>query len=106
MSQSMFPLNCARVREHTSRETSTTRKLGAHIKVPSKSVFAYISYMSFQIQISPGKILPKRNFIHTHRLLKISGNISHNFLRLKLLARANNSPGTNLNAKSLHVGLA
>ena len=45
-----------------------TRKLGAHINVPSKNAFAHISYMSFQIQMSSGKVLHKRNFMCTQTL--------------------------------------
>jgi len=48
-------------REHTG-------KLGAHINAPSKDVFAYISYMSFQVQMSPGKMLHKGNFMHIQTL--------------------------------------
>jgi len=35
---------------------------------PSKNVFAHISYMSFQIQLSAGKMLQKRNIFCAHRL--------------------------------------
>jgi len=48
-----------------------TRKPGAHINVPSKNVFAYISYMSFQIQMSSEKMLYKRNFMHTETVKKL-----------------------------------
>ena len=65
----MIPLSCARVRTHTGRETSTrTRKLGAHINVPSKNLFAHISYMVFQIHMILGKMLHKRNFMRTQTL--------------------------------------
>ena len=41
---------------------------------PPKMFFADISYMSFHIQMSSGKMLHKRNVLHT-RTLKIRGNI-------------------------------
>jgi len=57
---------------HTNRETCTqivrhvhTRKLGAHINVPSKNVFALVSYTAFQIQMSPGKMLHTKMFMYT-----------------------------------------
>src|SRR6218665_877494 len=49
---------------HAVRQAHT-RRLEAHINVPSENVFAHISYTSFQIQMSPGKMLHKRNFTHT-----------------------------------------
>jgi len=72
----MSPLSCARVHAHIGRETSHghqdvrahTRKLGVHINIPSRNVFTPISYMSFQIQISSGKMLHKRNFMCTQTL--------------------------------------
>ena len=46
-----------------------TRKPGAHINVPSKSVFAHIiSCTTLQIQMSSCKMLHKRNFIRTQTL--------------------------------------
>src|SRR6218665_4153268 len=62
----MFPLSCARVCTCTKAIRRVhTRKLGAHINIPSKNVFAHISYTSFQIQTSPGEMLHKLNFMHT-----------------------------------------
>ena len=52
-----------------------TRKLGAHINILSKNVFAHISYMSFRIQMSSGKMLQKRNFMRT-LALKIEGTLA------------------------------
>ena len=47
-----------------------TRKLGAHIpvNVPFKTVVNIISYTSFQIQMSPGKMRHKRNYMRTQTL--------------------------------------
>ena len=42
--------------------------------VPSKNVFAHILYVSFQIQMSSGKMLHKRNFMHTD-FKKIEGTL-------------------------------
>jgi len=71
----MFPLNCAQVCAHTGRETSAHKKTWsahkcAHINVKGhpKMFSAYISYMSFQIQLSSGKMLHKRNFMHMETL--------------------------------------
>ena len=65
----MFPLSYACVRTHTGHEMSAhTRKLGTHINIPSKNVFARISYMSFQIQMSPCRVLHKRNLMRTQTL--------------------------------------
>ena len=42
----------------TSRETSAPQKTwSVHKTVPSKHVFTHISCTSFQIQMSPGKML-------------------------------------------------
>ena len=61
----MFPLCCA----HTQVvRRAHTRKLGAHINIPSRNVFAHISYTSVQIQMSSGKMLHKRNFMRTQTL--------------------------------------
>jgi len=49
-------------------ESNVPSKLGAHINVPSKNVFAHISYTSFQIQMSPSKMLLKGYFMHTQTL--------------------------------------
>lgn len=66
LSLPMFPLNCARARTHTSHETNThTRKLGARTNIPSKNVFANVSYTFFLMQTSPGEILHERNFMCT-----------------------------------------
>ena len=68
----MFPLSCAWV--HVQSRTQAvrqahTRKLGAHINVPSKNVFAHISYTSFQIHMmSVGKMWHEGNFMHTQTL--------------------------------------
>jgi len=45
-----------------------TRKLGALINVSSKNDLAYISYTSFHIPVNSGKMLHKRNFMHTETL--------------------------------------
>src|SRR6218665_2323415 len=72
----MFPLSCARVRMHTSREMSTHNKTwSAHKCSFQKCVLHIISYTSFQIQMSPGKMLHTRNFFCT-QTLKIRGNIA------------------------------
>src|SRR6218665_3302617 len=67
----MFPLSRAHVcaRAQVLRR-SHTRKLGAHINVPSSNVFAHISYISFQIQMSLGKMSHKRNFISDFKKLE------------------------------------
>src|SRR6218665_1025861 len=52
-----------------------TRKLGAHINVPTKNVFANISYTSFQVQMSSGKMLHKINFMCTQILKKLHGTL-------------------------------
>src|SRR6218665_3543068 len=97
-SWSMFHPSCALVRTHTGHETSAHAKIWSSHNVPSKNVFAHISYTSFQIQMSSGKVLHRRNLIHykhfitsiyiaplqvgllrgacAHRLYKIRGNIS------------------------------
>src|SRR6218665_728346 len=61
-----------------------TRKLRAHINVPSKNVFAHISYTLFQTQMSPGKMLHKRNFdVHTD-FEKLEGTLVHSMFFLVL----------------------
>jgi len=45
-----------------------TRKLGAHINISFKSGIAHISYTSFHVQINSGKIMHKRNVMHTEIL--------------------------------------
>jgi len=57
-----------------------TRKLGTHRNVPSKNVFAHISYTPLQIQMNSGKMLHKRNLC-THRLEKSRGNIGYDIKR-------------------------
>jgi len=42
--------------------------------VSSKNVFEHISYTSFQIQRSPGKVI-KKEINCAHRLKKIRGNV-------------------------------
>ena len=69
----MFPLSCASVRVCVCVRTHVVRQVHtieheAHINVPSKNVFAHISYTSFQIQMSSGKMLHKRNFMHIQTL--------------------------------------
>jgi len=55
---------------HMGREMSARKKLGAYKNFSSKSVFAHISYTSFQIQMSPRKMLYKRNYL-AHGLKRI-----------------------------------
>jgi len=61
----MFPLSCTQavIGAHT-------RKLGAHSKLMflEKNVLNIISYTSFQIQMSAGKMLHKGNFMPTQTL--------------------------------------
>ena len=67
----MFLLSCVCVcvcAHKQAMRRSHTRKLGVHINVPSEDAFAHISYKSFQIQLSPGKMLLKRNFMCTQNL--------------------------------------
>ena len=59
----VFPLSCVRVRAHTSREMSAHEK--SAYKCSFQKCFVHISYMSFQIQTSPGKELHIRNFMRT-----------------------------------------
>jgi len=62
----MFPLSCARVCARIQAvRRAHTRRLCAHIDVPSKNVVACISYTSFQIQSRPGKMLYSINFMCT-----------------------------------------
>src|SRR6218665_877706 len=61
---------------------ANTRKLGAHINVPSKNAFAHISYMVFQIQIqmSPSKMLHKQNLYAHTDFNKLEGTmITHQY---------------------------
>jgi len=67
----MFPLSCAVCTRTQDLRREHTRKLEAHISVPSKNVFAHISYTSFQIQMSPGRA----EILCAHKLWKIRGNI-------------------------------
>ena len=56
------------LRAHKPRDKCTQENLEVltHVNVPSKNVFACISYTSFQIQMSPSKMLHKRNlYAHT-----------------------------------------
>src|SRR6218665_2916207 len=73
--QAMFPLSnvpsklCACARAHKScMRRAHIRKLGAHINVPSKNAFAHVSYTSFKIQMSSGKMLHKRSFMRRQTL--------------------------------------
>jgi len=60
----MFPLSCAHLHAHTGRETSSQNKnWNAHKCSFQKCFFAHISYTSFQIQMSSGKMLHKRKWI-------------------------------------------
>ena len=59
----------------TNRETSAHKKFLAHINFPFKNVFAHISYTSFQIHMSPGKMLHKSNFMRTQTFKKVRRNI-------------------------------
>jgi len=60
------PLRCLKINIPSKLcDCVRTRKLGAHRNVPYKNDFANISYTSFQIQMSSGKMLHKRNLIHT-----------------------------------------
>jgi len=53
-----------------------TRKLGAHINVPSKNVFAHISYQnSFQIHVIAGETLHKSFYAHTD-FKKLEGTLA------------------------------
>jgi|SRR6218665_75875 len=56
---------CARTRV---MRRAHTRKLGAHLNVSSKILFARFSYSSFQIQMSSGKMLHQRNIMRTQPL--------------------------------------
>jgi len=47
------------------RETSAHKKLGVFERVSSNNVYVHISYTSFQMQMSHGKILYKRNYLRT-----------------------------------------
>ena len=78
---------------HTQAERwAHTRKLGACKNVPSKNVFAHISYTSFQIQTSPGKLLHKRNVMCTQTLKNLREHCSNksksNVLRIHSYAWA------------------
>src|SRR6218665_2347265 len=72
----MFPLSCARV--NTSHGISAHKKTWSthDINVPSKNVFAHISYTLFQSQMSPGKCCTKE-ILCTRRLSKIRGTMLH-----------------------------
>src|SRR6218665_3397774 len=56
--QAMFPLGYAHVHAHTGCETSAHKKTWSTY-FTFKDVFAHMSYTSFQIQMSPGKMLHK-----------------------------------------------
>jgi len=61
-----FKLWCV-ARTQVARRAHTRKHL-AHINIPSNNVFAPTSYTSFQIQMSPGKMLHKINFVCTQTL--------------------------------------
>ena len=65
---SIFPLSCVHVHAHTGRKTIAHKKTWCAHKCFFKKCFAHISYTSFHIQISSGKMLPKRNFMHIENL--------------------------------------
>jgi len=51
---------------HTSCETSAHKKTWSDINVHSKNLFAQISYTSFQIQTSSGRMFAQKKFyVHT-----------------------------------------
>src|SRR6218665_2928575 len=54
-----------RVLAHSSRETSAHRKTWSGNKCSFLMCLHIISYTSFRIQMSPGKMLHKRNFMRT-----------------------------------------
>src|SRR6218665_3359208 len=62
-SSTMFPLSCARA--HTSCETSAHKKTWSAHNCPFLKCLHIISYTSFHKQMSPGKMLHKRNFMRT-----------------------------------------
>jgi len=51
-----------------TRDEHTQENLERTQNVPSKNIFAYISDMSFQVQMSPGEMLHKRNVMRTPSL--------------------------------------
>src|SRR6218665_413858 len=53
----------------TRTQVVKTQENGVHITVPSKNGFVHISYTSFQIQMSSGKMLHKRSFMRTSDIL-------------------------------------
>lgn len=50
---------------HTSCETSTHKNTWSAHNVHSKNASAHTSYTAFQTQMSHGKMLHERNFMHT-----------------------------------------
>jgi len=75
----MFNLSCAHVRVYapSSHETSAHEKTWSAHKCffQKSSSHIIISYTSFQIQISSGKMLHKRNFLRTQTLKKSDGTL-------------------------------
>jgi len=59
----MFPLTCACVRVHTSRETYAHKKTWSAHKHSFQKCFC--TYFIRGILISPGKMLHKRHFMRT-----------------------------------------
>jgi len=45
-----------------------------------KKLLAHISYMSFQIQMSSGKMLHKKNFMCIQTLKKLEGTLVKSFI--------------------------
>src|SRR6218665_841534 len=63
--KTMSPLSCAHRCACKGRETSANKETWSTRKCFIQKLFAHISYMTIQIQMSSGKILHKRNFMHT-----------------------------------------